>query len=297
MAISFGPKITPAFVAALLGDNYLNAGNALLRAFQTLVQPNVISIGLTTPPGSPVNGDTYIVGVGGTGAWSGHDKTLANWTTDNPVTPSGLWEFYVPKQGWIVSNQIDNLVYIYNGTVWSQAGGVAAGQAVYPTFSTIGGHATGGVGPPGRTYASVISGRQLVSTPSKWNFSISVNGGGVQLDTVVVLKTLIDDLNVISSTPVLFGGISPAVLADGIHTSDTISLQLDTAHDYYVMYLVDELASAGWVDYGPNVSPTAYLAALGHGEAWTGDQTAANPIVIPSSIGRIGSQLNQVLSA
>ena len=34
---------------------------------------------LTAPPGSPSEGDRYIVATGGSGAWSGHDLEIAEW--------------------------------------------------------------------------------------------------------------------------------------------------------------------------------------------------------------------------
>lgn len=64
MAITNGPKIE-VMAEGALGDPYLAQGNQLLRMFQALLQANIISMSLGTAPGSPSNGDTYVVGVGG----------------------------------------------------------------------------------------------------------------------------------------------------------------------------------------------------------------------------------------
>lgn len=171
------------------------------------------------------------------------------------------------------------------------------GKNVYPTFSTIAGHTTGGSG-AGRTAATVMSGRQIMCTPLSWKFSISVNGGGVDLGTIVVLKTAIDGTAVISSTSVTFGGVSGPSLPDGIHFSDPIAFQISNDFDYWIMYHI-LASSAGWVDYGRQAPtpPTDYLTGLGHGEYWTTDVTGVNPIDITTHyIGPIGSQLNQVLA-
>lgn len=240
-----------------------------------------------------------VVGDGGTfdvGTWS--PNSVISWNP--PVTSTLLLTDNV-------INSVQGLLNLKAGTnielseaagavtISSTGGSVPAGANVYPTFSTINGTATGGSG-AGRTAATVMSGRQLINTPATWTFSLSVNGGGVDLGPMVVLKTLIDDLNVLSSTTVRFGGSTSPSLADGIHTSDPVALQLDTLHDFWIMYLI-HASSLGWVDFGPNPGPTAFLNALGHGEYWTGNTTGDNPIVIPSSAGRIGSQLNQVLAA
>jgi Protein of unknown function (DUF2793) len=135
MAVSFGPKIPSAFVSAAQGDNYYTAGEALLRTLQTLVQPNVISVGLNTPPVSPTNGNTYAVGSAPTGVWAAHANSIAYWSTDNPTVPTGEWEFYTPAAGWIIGNQTNNSVYIFNGSTWtpsvSFSGTIAANQIAF----------------------------------------------------------------------------------------------------------------------------------------------------------------------
>lgn len=175
---------------------------------------------------------------------------------------------------------------------------VPPGLNVYPTFSTIGGHATSGAGPNGRTVGTQMSGRLIQVTPLTWKFSISINGGGVDLGPIAILKTLIDDFNVISFTPVLFGGSASPSLADGIHTSDSISLTIDTSHDYWVFARVQS-TSTGWIDFGPVPGPVATtpFLALTYSLYWAGDQTAVTPINPATVIGQPGSILNQVLSS
>lgn len=244
MAVTFGPKITPAFVAALLGDNYFSAGNALLRAFQTLVQPNAISVGLTTPPGSPVNGDTYVVGVGATGLWSGHDKTVAYWTTDNPITPSGLWEFYIPKHGWSVTNQVDNLIYVYNGTVWNPSNVVSGGVSIFPrmpfisTVSTVsGGNVSLVFGLPAGSIAAYTG---------KFRLKLQVGANSVILGNAVIKRTLPNDQSgFVDSTPITWGGVSNPTLPTGTNVSDVINYIADADHDYYIVLYLDPSNTTG----------------------------------------------------
>lgn len=42
----------------------------------------------TTPPGSPVDGEAYMVGIGGVGLWAGRDGEIATWNEDDSV-----WDF------------------------------------------------------------------------------------------------------------------------------------------------------------------------------------------------------------
>lgn len=51
---------------------------------------------LTAPPGSPVNGDAYIVATGGTGAWAAQDAHIAIYNEG--------WHFFVIQYGWMIHN-------------------------------------------------------------------------------------------------------------------------------------------------------------------------------------------------
>jgi hypothetical protein len=119
MSISNGPKIN-VMVSAANGDTYGDSARQQFRMFQTLIMANVKNMSLATPPGSPSNGDTYVVASGGTGAWASQDNNIAYWTTDDPNTPSGKWEFYAPQEGWEVYNTATGVKrpFRFNGTAW-----------------------------------------------------------------------------------------------------------------------------------------------------------------------------------
>ncbi|MBI4920967.1 MAG: DUF2793 domain-containing protein [Devosia nanyangense] len=68
--------------------------NQAMAALDQLVQPSVKSRTVTAPPGSPAEGDTYIVGPSATGAWAGKDGKFACWL-------SGAWSFRTPADGWL----------------------------------------------------------------------------------------------------------------------------------------------------------------------------------------------------
>lgn len=96
------------------GDNgWTSQHNSNWDAIDALMQATIKSATTTTPPGSPANGDMYIVPSGATGAWVSQTNKLAVW-----VTRSSAWAFYSPKNGWQVFNQADGGDYLYNGTAW-----------------------------------------------------------------------------------------------------------------------------------------------------------------------------------
>lgn len=74
-------------------------------------QNPVLDKDLATPPGSPTTGARYIVATGGTGAWSGKDKQIAQWT-------GTAWYFVVPSEGFKVYVLDENIALVHDGTNW-----------------------------------------------------------------------------------------------------------------------------------------------------------------------------------
>jgi hypothetical protein len=84
--------------------------NASLDLIDALLQAAMVSVGVNTPPGSPVAGDSYIVGSAPTGAWAGQAKALAFYTT--------AWNFIAPWEGLTVWANDVNTLYTYDGAAW-----------------------------------------------------------------------------------------------------------------------------------------------------------------------------------
>lgn len=101
----------------------------------------------TAEPGSPANGDTYIVPTGATGTnWSGQDGKVAHYY-------GGSWKFWTPVEGTRVWVNDEDQVVVYNSTLWvldtrmpmlskSVAGGVnvtlTEAESRYPAIDLIG---------------------------------------------------------------------------------------------------------------------------------------------------------------
>lgn len=100
------------------------------RGLDGLIQCCVKDKDLTAPPGTPVNGDMYIVGPAPTGAWAGQSGKLARYFNVGTGAPG--WEFYAPKVGWSarVEDEIVSglpALYSYSGSAWVKSLGTAAG--------------------------------------------------------------------------------------------------------------------------------------------------------------------------
>ena len=71
----------------------------------------VISASLTAPPGSPAEGDRYIVASGATGAWAGWDNSVARFS-------SGAWLRLIPQTGWQVLDETMWALLMWDDSVW-----------------------------------------------------------------------------------------------------------------------------------------------------------------------------------
>jgi hypothetical protein len=70
---------------------------------------------LATPPGSPANGDTYIVAASPTGDWSGHAGEIAYYSTEG--TPG--WVFYTPRNGYLAVIEDEAKLSAFLSGAWS----------------------------------------------------------------------------------------------------------------------------------------------------------------------------------
>lgn len=85
----------------------------------------VLDKDLATPPGSPADGDAYIVAGSPTGAWVGHATHVALYLGTS-------WVFLTPPSGIIVGVADEAKAYIFNGSAWvalAGSGDLAAHEA------------------------------------------------------------------------------------------------------------------------------------------------------------------------
>lgn len=89
--------------------------NEALKRLDAIIQAGVIDKDLTAPPGSPTEGDVYIVGASATGDWNTHDADIT-------VYQDGAWVFITPLNGFIAFVADENTLYVYNSGWTSLAG-------------------------------------------------------------------------------------------------------------------------------------------------------------------------------
>lgn len=109
-------------------SKYLTHNTALRQLEGRLVRAK--DKDLTTPPGSPANGDTYIVPSGASGVWSGHTNKIAHFY-------GGAWSYWTPIEGARLWLNDEDLVYAFNGTAWVTQGvpvlqSIAYGATITP---------------------------------------------------------------------------------------------------------------------------------------------------------------------
>lgn len=98
---------------------YLNA-NETFAILDALVGKVVKDKDLNTPPGSPADGDVYIVGPTPTGLWASQANKITFWSAD-----ASEWVFITPREGWKFEPVDEDIVYRYSGSAWVEwsAGG------------------------------------------------------------------------------------------------------------------------------------------------------------------------------
>jgi hypothetical protein len=88
--------------------------NEALRVLDAVVMLAVLDRDLATPPGSPVEGDRYLVASGATDAWSGKDGKIAAWQ-------DGAWSFHAAREGWRLWVADENILLVFDGASWTGA--------------------------------------------------------------------------------------------------------------------------------------------------------------------------------
>jgi len=90
--------------------------NETLRLLDTLVQLAIVDRDLNAPPGSPAEGQRWIVKASPSpsGVWAGHGNHVAGWQ-------DGGWVFCAPQVGWFAYVIDEGALVSWNGTAWVSA--------------------------------------------------------------------------------------------------------------------------------------------------------------------------------
>lgn len=171
---------------------------------------------VTSLPGSPTDGDEYIVPHGA----GSHPDEIA-------IRDNGAWVYFTPTEGWLVWLQDENILVYWSGTAWSPL-------IAYPTITecliiAIGDETTAitaGVAkvtfrmPYAFTLTSVKA--SLTTASSSGNPTFDINESGT---TILSTKLSIDATEKTSAT-----AATPAVISDASLAADAeITIDVDTS--------------------------------------------------------------------
>ena len=123
------PVMSMPEIAQAQGDKYITHNEAL-RYLDALWNRTALSIGDTTPPVSPSDGDVYIIAdTSPTGDWTGKE--------DNVTFYFQQWYFIAPVEGMEFYVQDIDTRYEYDGAAWvTTSGGVIVQNEGSPTVSS-----------------------------------------------------------------------------------------------------------------------------------------------------------------
>lgn len=85
--------------------------NQSLRTLDALVQLAVLDRNLTAPPGSPAEGNRYIVASPATGVWAGKENQIA-------ARQDGAWVYHTPDPGWLAWVTDESALIAWSGSAW-----------------------------------------------------------------------------------------------------------------------------------------------------------------------------------
>lgn len=114
-----------------VSDTTDNAAGTVKRspALPIVMAGSAVTSILSTPPGSPAEGDAYIIGASATGAWAGQENALT-------LYHGAAWRFYAPAEGWRVWDRDTDALKVYDGAAWSNISAGGGGGVADRTYST-----------------------------------------------------------------------------------------------------------------------------------------------------------------
>uniref|UniRef100_UPI0039997A99 DUF2793 domain-containing protein n=1 Tax=Roseovarius halophilus (ex Wu et al. 2025) TaxID=3376060 RepID=UPI0039997A99 len=105
-------KLSLPFLEASQKSEHVTVNDAL-QSVDAVVQLSVLDRDASTPPGSPVDGDRYLVPSGATAAWDGWDDSVAYFA-------AGAWHRLQPNEGWLAWVEDEGLILVYENGAWRE---------------------------------------------------------------------------------------------------------------------------------------------------------------------------------
>lgn len=108
------PNLRLPYIMAAQAQKHVTHNEAI-RALDAILHLSVRDRDLAAPPGSPIDGDRYIVAAPATGDWTAHENEIA-------AFQDGAWMFYAPREGWTAWLADENAAVVWDGAAWVAIG-------------------------------------------------------------------------------------------------------------------------------------------------------------------------------
>jgi hypothetical protein len=168
--------------------------NDALTLLDIFTRPVVKSLGVNTPPVSPVVGDCHIIGSSPTDAFTGYAHAIACYDANG-------WVFAMPFTWLDVVNEDDQTRYLYDGSAWVPYGLIQRDSGEYlrierlgEAVSLSGASVTTALQIPNRATVLAVNIRVTTAITGATSFDLGVSGDtarygddlGIALDTTNV---------------------------------------------------------------------------------------------------------------
>jgi hypothetical protein len=114
------PRLALPYIVQGQAQKEVTHNDALVR-LDALVDLYILDRDLAVPPGSPADGDAYMVAASPTGAWAGQAGNIA-------YLIDGAWRFYVPVKGLVAYVADEQKMLVFTAGGWADLVSVLAFQ-------------------------------------------------------------------------------------------------------------------------------------------------------------------------
>ncbi len=124
------PNLVLPYIAAAQAQKHVTHNEAL-SLIDGLLQLSIVSRGLNVPSGTAIDGNRFLIGAAPTAEWLNHPGQIA-------LRMEGAWRFLIPRKGWQMWVEAENILLVFDGTNWV----APPAPAVLQNLSLLGVNAT-----------------------------------------------------------------------------------------------------------------------------------------------------------
>ena len=111
------PKLSLPVIMPAQAQKHITHNEALER-IDLFVQMTLEATDATSAPAAPQEGESWAIGSGATGLWSGQDGMIASFR-------GGGWLFVTPSEGWLAWDKSVSVLKVWSGGAWQMLAGLA----------------------------------------------------------------------------------------------------------------------------------------------------------------------------